>query len=270
MIFSVVTLFPELLSGMVKQGVLGRALDSGLIAVTTWNPRDFTEDTHRSVDDRPFGGGPGMVMKAGPAAAAIAAAKTDVEKIVGNQAQQQQSSVKQVDAKDTQESGIKCVYLSPQGIPMSQQLFRRASSWEGMILLCGRYEGIDERVIETSVDEEWSLGDFVISGGELAAAVVIDGVSRLLPGVLGHAESALQDSFEQGLLDCAHYTRPEMWSGKRVPPVLLSGNHDAIRRWRLEQSLQRTTKRRPDLLDQTQLSAEAQELLRLKERQRKD
>ena len=225
-----ITLFPELIQQAVAFGVLGRAIKQKQLYLHCFNPRDYTEDRHRTVDDRPYGGGPGMLMKVEPLAKAIMAAK----------------EVAEVSAKKL----AKVVYLSPQGLPLNQQLVVNAATQENdLILIAGRYEGIDERLIESLVDEEWSVGDYVLSGGEFAALVVVDAITRLLPGALGDDESALQDSFMQGLLDCPHYTRPETVNGQNVPDVLLSGDHKAIRRWRLKQSLGRTWLRRPDLLD---------------------
>ncbi len=232
----VVTLFPQMVSGLVDYGVTGRALDAGLFELGLWNPRDYTQDRHRSVDDRPYGGGPGMVMLIEPLRQAIVAAR-------------------QVN------QGAKVVYLSPQGKQFDQQVARELSQQTGVILVAGRYEGIDERLIELEVDEELSIGDYVLSGGETAAMVVIDAVTRLLPGALGHQDSAEQDSFSAGLLDCPHYTRPEEYQGKQVPPVLLSGDHAAIERWRLQQSLGRTWLRRPELLEGQLLDQEQQQLL---------
>ena len=227
--FHVITLFPEMVEQMTSQGVLGRAIRQGLVGLDCLNPRDFTHDRHRTVDDRPYGGGPGMLMKVQPLADAITAAK-------------QQS---RADAK--------VIYLSPQGRRLDQRQVRRlaaAGRDSDFILIAGRYEGIDERLIEMYVDEEISIGDYVISGGELAATVLIDAIARMLPGVLGDDDSAQQDSFMQGLLDCPHYTRPEEIDGRRVPDVLLGGDHSAIARWRLKQALGRTWLRRPDLLQE--------------------
>ena len=225
--FDVITLLPELVEAVTQVGVTGRAAKRDLIELHCWNPRDYTEDVHRTVDDRPYGGGPGMVMKADCLLKTI----RDVKQTVTDQGRQ-----------------AKVIYLSPQGRQINQSLMREVSQTEGIILLCGRYEGIDERVVQLEVDEEWSLGDYVLSGGELAAMVVIDGVTRLLPSVLGHDDSAEQDSFTENLLDCEHYTRPETVEGIAVPEVLTSGDHKAIARWRRKQSLGRTFKRRPDLL----------------------
>ena len=236
--FDVITLFPEMITDAAHYGVVGRALDREIVSLQTWNPRDFTEDRHRTVDDRSYGGGPGMVMMYPPLQKTLAQVKSLVSR--------EQSRV---------------VYLSPQGKPINQALILEACKLEQLVLLAGRYEGIDERLIEDEVDEEWSLGDFVISGGELGALVVMDAITRLLPGVLGDAESALQDSYMNGLLDCPHYTRPEVVNNKPVPEVLLSGNHAKIARWREQQALGRTWLRRPDLLDRIELNAEQEALL---------
>ena len=231
-----ITLFPEMLAAVTDYGVTGRAIKNGLLAVQCWNPRDFTHDRHQTVDDRPYGGGPGMVMKTEPLSDAIAAAKQALPK-------------------------ARVAYLSPQGRRLDQAALAELARREEWILLAGRYEGVDERLLQAEVDEEWSIGDYVLSGGELAGMVMIDGVARLLPGVLGHAQSAVEDSFVGGLLDCPHYTRPEDYWGEQVPEVLLSGDHERIRRWRLKQSLARTWERRPDLLDNMTLNDEQRELL---------
>jgi tRNA (guanine37-N1)-methyltransferase len=233
--FDVITLFPEMFDA-IRLGVTGRVIDKGLAELVLWNPRDYTEDVHQTVDDRPYGGGPGMVMKVEPLLAAIQAAKA-------------------------QSPTSKVIYLSPQGQRFVQATAVAATQTSGIILIAGRYEGIDERVIHSFVDEEWSLGDFVLSGGELPAMVVIDSMIRLLPGALGHAESAEQDSFSDGLLDCPHYTRPENILDQDVPSVLLSGDHEKIRLWRLQQALGRTWLRRPDLLEGRELNKQEQELL---------
>jgi tRNA (guanine37-N1)-methyltransferase len=223
-----------------ENGVTGRAIKNNLLSLQCWNPRDFTCDKHRTVDDRPYGGGPGMLMMVQPLRDAIMAAK-----------------------KAAQEAGheAKVIYLSPQGQRLDHRNARSLSSSQALILVAGRYEGIDERVIETLVDEEWSVGDYVLSGGELPAMILIDAVVRFVPGVLGHAQSAEQDSFAEGLLDCPHYTRPEVLDGKQVPSVLLSGDHEKIRLWRLQQSLLRTKQRRPDLLNNLALTDEQAKLL---------
>lgn len=231
-----ISLFPEMLQQATQFGVLGRAIKQQQLKLQYFNPRDYTEDKHRTVDDRPYGGGPGMLMKVEPLYRAIMAAK---------QASQQSVDVAVIDNR-----AAKVVYLSPQGQTLNQTvLVNTAAAEEDLILIAGRYEGIDERIIDTLVDEEWSIGDYVLSGGEYAALVVIDGLTRLLPGVLGDDESALQDSFMQGLLDYPHYTRPETINDQAVPDVLLSGDHQAIQRWRLKQALGRTWQRRPDLID---------------------
>lgn len=222
--FGVVTLFPEMFDALIDFGVTGRAIREGMVEVGFWNPRDHAQDRHRSVDDRPYGGGPGMVMSAPPLVAAIREAKASVG------------------------SGAKVLYLSPQGPRLTQAKAEALAAAGALVLVAGRYEGIDERVIEAAVDEEISIGDYVLSGGELPAMVLMDAVIRLLPGALGHGESAAQDSFSEGLLDCPHYTRPEVFEGLAVPEVLLSGDHEKIRRWRLEQSRHRTAARRPDLI----------------------
>lgn len=233
----VVSLFPEMVSTIAEYGVVGRARQRKQVTLRTENPRAFTDDVHRTVDDRPYGGGPGMVMKFEPLAKAVEAARA------------------------ASPEGSPVVYLSPQGRVFDQVEAQRLAAMPGMILLAGRYEGIDERVIEAHVDEEVSLGDFVLSGGEIAAMAVIDAVVRLLPGVLGDDESAAQDSFMEGLLDCPHYTRPEKVDGRPVPDVLLSGDHAKIARWRMKQSLGRSYLRRPDLLEKLDLNDEQRALL---------
>lgn len=235
---SVITLFPEMISAVTEYGISGRAVDEGHLKVNCVNPRDFTSDVHKTVDDRPFGGGPGMVMKVEPLQKAIHSAREKLDR-------------------------ARVLYMSPQGRPLDQKGIQELSEAGDLILLAGRYEGIDERVIEQEIDEEWSIGDYVISGGELAAMVLIDAICRQLPGVLGHAQSAQQDSFYTGLLDCPQYTRPEVTTdGRRVPDILLSGNHQAIQRWRLKQSLGRTWLKRPDLLESIKLTDEQRELLK--------
>ncbi len=238
--FSIVTLFPEMFKAITESGVTSRAVKNGLLELDFVNPRDFTRDVHRTVDDRPYGGGPGMLMLVEPLSAAINQAKQNLV------------------TKGVEQA--KVVYVSPQGKRFDQYAARAFSQQTGMIFLCGRYEGVDERIIEM-VDEEWSIGDYVLSGGELPVMAMIDATARLLPGVLGHKDSAAEDSFFEGLLDCPHYTRPEDFQGRVVPPVLLSGNHAAIRRWRLKQSLGRTWQRRPDLLESKTLTAEEAKLL---------
>lgn len=233
----VITLFPEEFGPLVDLGVTGRAIREGTVQLEVLNPRDFATDRHRTVDDRPYGGGPGMVMAVEPLRSTIRA------------------------ARDRAGEGARVGLLSPQGRVVDQAAFRELAQRQELILVCGRYEGIDERLIELEVDEEWSIGDYVLSGGELAAAVMIDAVTRLLPGVLGDEQSAQQDSFTEGLLDCQHYTRPEQVEDLSVPPVLLSGDHGAIERWRRKQSLGRTWLRRPDLLERLELDDEAKILL---------
>ena len=222
---AVVTVFPETLAAVRDVGVTGRAVREGRVVLEAVNPRDFTLDRHRSVDDRPYGGGPGMVMRPEPLAAAVERGR----EITGQ--------------------GAPVIYLSPQGRPLTDGMARELAQGSGMVLLAGRYEGVDERLLESVVDEELSIGDYVLSGGELAAMVVVDAVTRLLPGVLGHEDSAAEDSFATGLLDCPHYTRPEVYEGQAVPEVLLSGDHAAIRRWRLREALGRTWERRPELIE---------------------
>jgi len=217
-------------------GVLGRAIKNAQIQLNSWNPRDYTTDKHRTVDDRPYGGGPGMLMKVQPLKLAIESAK-------------QKSPTSRV------------IYMSPQGKKVTQQAVKEMAEQPGLILIAGRYEGIDERIIETHVDEEWSIGDYVLSGGELPALVLIDAIARMIPGVLGDRQSAQQDSFMWGLLDCPHYTRPEEIDGRSVPQVLLSGNHRDIDRWRLQQSLGRSWLRRPDLIEALNLTDEQKALL---------
>ncbi len=236
--FDVITLFPEMVTAASAYGVVGRAIERTVVSLSVWNPRDYALDRHRTVDDRPYGGGPGMVMKYQPLHDAV------------NDAQQASA-----------ETG-KVVYLSPQGKPITQALLSDASKMTRIILVAGRYEGIDERFVELDCDDEWSIGDYVISGGELAALVVIDAVTRLLPGVLGDEDSAQQDSHSNGLLDCPHFTRPEQIEGHSVPEVLLGGNHAAIDRWRMKQALGRTWLRRPELLKKKNLSAEQEQLLK--------
>jgi tRNA (guanine37-N1)-methyltransferase len=239
--FDVITLFPELVQAVIASGIVGRAAKANLIDLHCWNPRDYTTDVHRTVDDRPYGGGPGMVMKPDCLVTAI-------------------KEVRAVNARE--DRATKVIYLSPQGKTIHQAAIKKMSTEQGLILLCGRYEGIDERILEMEVDEEWSLGDYVLSGGELGAMVLIDGITRLLPDVLGHKDSAEQDSFSDGLLDCPHYTRPEVFSGKEIPAVLKSGNHQRIASWRRQQALGRTQQRRPELLEKRILDAEDKTLLR--------
>jgi len=233
----VVTLFPDMVAAGTGFGVCGRAIRRGLVRLGTLDPRDFARDRYRSVDDRPYGGGPGMVLKFEPFQAAIAVAR---EKLP---------------------AGSPVVFLTPQGRRFDQAAARRLAGLPGFALVAGRYEGFDERLLEAEADEEFSLGDFVLSGGEIAAVAVIDAVVRLLPGALGDEQSAAEDSFSDGLLDCPHYTRPEVVAGRAVPDVLLRGNHAEIRRWRLQQALGRTLQRRPELLAARGMSEEERELL---------
>ena len=233
----VITLFPDMLAAVTDHGITGRAVRQDLVTIDCLNPRDFTEDKHRTVDDRPYGGGPGMVMKIEPLRKAIDAAR----------------------AKSG--GSARVIYLSPQGRQLDQSGVEELSSRESIILIAGRYEGVDERLIDSEVDEEWSIGDYVLSGGELAAMVMIDAVVRQLPGALGHEQSAREDSFAEGLLDCPHFTRPEIYQGRPVPDVLLSGDHENIRRWRLKQALGRTWLRRRDLIEGRELTTEEAELL---------
>jgi tRNA (guanine37-N1)-methyltransferase len=233
----VVTLFPEFIVAAVQVGVLGRAIERGQVSVNATTPREFAEDAHRTVDDRPYGGGPGMVLKVEPTRSALRAAKARLPE------------------------GSRSIYLAADGATLTQAKAQALSALPGLLLLAGRYEGVDERLLETEIDECVSIGDYVVSGGELPALVMIDAMVRLLPGVLGDDESARQDSFVAGLLDWPHYTRPEVFEGREVPEVLLSGNHAAIQRWRTKQALGRTWQRRPDLLDRLQLTAEQQKLL---------
>ena len=237
---ALVSLFPEMFTAVGDHGVTGRAVKQGLVTLRHSNPRDYTVDKHRTVDDRPYGGGPGMLMKIDPLQQAIAAAREAVG----------------ADATD-----VKVIYLSPQGQRFTHGKAVELAQEQALILVAGRYEGVDERLIEAEVDEELSIGDYVLSGGELAAMVVIDAVTRQLPGVLGHELSAQEDSYVDGLLDCPHYTRPEEYQGKRVPDVLLGGNHEEIRRWRLKQALGRTYERRPDLLQGRAMTPEEDKLL---------
>jgi len=233
----IVSLFPEFVAQCAAFGVVGRAQERGLLSLHGWNPRDYAPGNYRRVDDRPFGGGPGMVMLIDPLRDAIAAAR----------------------AADPVDAHV--VYLTPQGTRLTQAKVRELGALPRLVLLCGRYEGVDERLIEAEVDEELSIGDYVLSGGELAAAVVVDAVARLQEGALNDAESALQDSFEGGLLDCPHYTRPVEHDFGHVPEVLLSGNHAEIARWRRMESLGRTWLRRPDLLDEQALGKADRALL---------
>ncbi|WP_217540930.1 tRNA (guanosine(37)-N1)-methyltransferase TrmD [Vibrio metschnikovii] len=233
----IISLFPEMFRSVTDFGVTGQAVKKGLLSVQSWNPRDFAHDKRHTVDDKPYGGGPGMLMMVQPLRDAIHAAKAAA---LGE---------------------TKVIYLSPQGRKLDQQGVEELAKNDNLLLICGRYEGIDERVIQSEVDEEWSIGDFVMTGGEIPAMTLIDTVSRFIPGVLGDFASAEEDSFANGLLDCPHYTRPEVLDGKTVPAVLMSGNHQEIRRWRLKQSLGRTWLRRPELLENLALTDEQEQLL---------
>ena len=233
--FDVVTLFPEMFVAVTHSGISGRALETGLWSIGLWNPRDFTRDNYRTVDDRPYGGGPGMLMLAEPLEKALDAAK--------------------------EAGGGKVIYLSPQGRRLDHEKVMELAGREAVTLLCGRYEGVDERLLRRRVDEELSIGDYVLSGGELAAMAVIDAVVRQIPGALGGEQSAVEESFVQGLLDGPQYTRPENYEGEKVPEILLSGHHENIRRWRLKQALGRTWLRRPDLLAARKLNDDERKLL---------
>lgn len=233
----IISLFPEMFRSVTDFGVTGQAVKKGLLSVQSWNPRDFAHDKRHTVDDKPYGGGPGMLMMVQPLRDAIHAAKAAAP------------------------GETKVIYLSPQGRKLDQQGVEELARNDNLLLICGRYEGIDERVIQSEVDEEWSIGDFVMTGGEIPAMTLIDTVSRFIPGVLGDFASAEEDSFANGLLDCPHYTRPEVLDGKTVPAVLMSGNHQEIRRWRLKQSLGRTWLRRPELLENLALTDEQEQLL---------
>ena len=235
--FDVVTLFPDMIAQASAFGVTGKAIENGIVRLGLWNPRDYATDRRRTVDDRPYGGGPGMVLMVPPLRRAIQA------------------------ARDADPRPVRVAYLSPQGVPLRQADLIRFSRRERIVMVAGRYEGVDHRLLETDIDEEWSLGDYVISGGELAALVMIDGITRLLPNVLGAEESSLNESFMQGLLDFPHYTRPDTIDGRAVPGVLQSGDHARIKRWRMQQSLGLTFMRRPELLDELELNDEQQALL---------
>lgn len=233
----VITLFPELVAGVAHHGITGRAVERGLLELQLWNPRDNATDRHGTVDDRPYGGGPGMVMKVEPLATTLRKARA------------------------ASELAPRVIYLSPQGRKLDQAGVRELARAQRLILICGRYEGVDERLIEAEVDEEWSIGDYVLSGGELPAMVMVDALTRMIPGALGHQDSAEEDSFTDGLLDCPHYTRPECWEGRQVPTVLLSGDHGRVARWRQKQALGRTWLRRPELLRERELDDNSRRLL---------
>lgn len=234
----IVTLLPEMFAAISEYGISGRAVRSGLVELHYWNPRDFATDKHRTVDDRPFGGGPGMLMKTEPLVSSIRAAKSATGK-----------------------GDSKVIYLSPQGRRLDQKAVEQLAQRDSMVLVCGRYQGIDARVLHLEIDEEWSLGDFVLSGGEIAAMALLDAIIRFQPGALGDEDSAQLDSFSNGLLHSPQYTRPQDFAGEKVPEILLSGDHEAVRRWRLQQSLGVTWLKRPDLLDELTLTREQQELL---------
>ncbi len=239
--FDVVTLFPPMFDAISQHGITARALENNLYALSLWNPRDFTTDNHRTVDDRPYGGGPGMVMMAEPLEQAIKAAKAS-----------------QIAA------GVlnpKVIHMSPTGRPLTHQIVMDLVAEQGLVLLASRYEGVDQRFLDQMVDAEYSIGDYVLSGGEMPAMVLMDAIVRQLPGALGDADSAIEDSFVDGLLDCPHYTRPEEYAGEKVPEVLTSGNHAKIKQWRLKMSLKRTRDQRPDLLAARSLSKEESRLL---------
>jgi tRNA (guanine37-N1)-methyltransferase len=240
--FDVITLFPQMFEAVTQSGITARALEKRIYELSLWNPRDFTTDNYKTVDDRPYGGGPGMVMLAEPLEKAINAAKL----------RRQEAGV----------SRVRVIHLSPQGKPLTHEKVMQLVSEQGLILLASRYEGVDERLLASQVDEEISIGDYVLSGGELPAMVLMDAIVRHLPGALGDADSAVEDSFVDGLLDCPHYTRPEEYKGVKVPEVLMSGNHAKIKQWRLKMSLQRTRTKRPDLLAARPLSKEESRLLK--------
>ncbi|HWX79872.1 MAG TPA: tRNA (guanosine(37)-N1)-methyltransferase TrmD [Steroidobacteraceae bacterium] len=235
--FAVVSLFPQMIREALDHGVIGRAQERGVFAVDYFDPRDYTSDAHRTVDDRPYGGGPGMVLMVEPMRSAVHAAAALLP------------------------PGSRRVYLGADGRRFEQSMAREACRWPGLLLVAGRYEGLDERLIEHEIDEEWSIGDYVLSGGEMPALVVIDAIVRLMPGTLGSSESALQESFSDGLVDWPHYTRPQVLDGHEVPAVLASGDHAAIHRWRLQQALGRTWLRRPELLERRGMSEQERELL---------
>lgn len=243
--FGVVTLIPEMFSAITDYGISSRAVKQELVSLSYWNPRDFTTDKHRTVDDKPYGGGPGMLMKTEPLVAAITAAKESMQGQVRGEIKEK----------------VKTIYLSPQGKPLNQEAIAQMAKGPDLVLVCGRYQGVDARVIDSVIDEEWSLGDFVLSGGEVAAMALIDALIRLQPKALGDEDSALQDSFSGGLLHWPEYTRPSDYAGAAVPEVLLSGDHQAIARWRQKQSLGATWQKRPDLLAETELSSEQRKLL---------
>jgi tRNA (guanine37-N1)-methyltransferase len=239
--FDIVTLFPPMFDAISQHGITARALENKLYRLSLWNPRDYTTDNHRTVDDRPYGGGPGMVMLAEPLEQAIEAAK----------ASQMAAGV----------GKPKVIHMSPSGKPLTHEIVMELAAEQGLVVLASRYEGVDQRLLDRLVDAEYSIGDYVLSGGELPAMVLMDAIVRQLPGALGDADSAIEDSFVDGLLDCPHYTRPEEYAGEKVPDVLTSGNHAKIKQWRLKMSLKRTRDQRPDLLAVRSLSKEESRLL---------
>ncbi len=251
--FDVITLFPEMFDAITKHGITSRALQQKIYDLQLWNPRDFTTDNHKTVDDRPYGGGPGMVMLAEPLEQAIKAIKV-------SQAVKLAQAGEGAD-KDKEYTESWVIHFSPAGKPLTHQKVMQLSKKKSLVLLTSRYEGVDQRLIDAQVDEELSIGDYVLSGGELPAMALIDAIVRQLPGSLGDGNSAIEDSFVDGLLDCPHYTRPEEYNGRRVPEVLLSGNHAKIKQWRLKMSLQRTRDQRPDLLAARPLTKEEARLL---------
>ena len=240
--FDVITLFPEMFEALTQYGITGRAFENKIVELKCWNPRDFTTDNHKTVDDRPYGGGPGMVMLMEPLEKAINAAKNEILQNAG--------------------SKTKVIHLSPSGKTLTHQKVMHLAKEKSLILLASRYEGVDQRLLDALVDEEISIGDYVLSGGEIPAMVLMDAVIRQLPGVLGDKDSAVEDSFVDNLLDCPHFTRPEEYAGKSVPEVLLSGNHAKIKEWRLKQSLALTRAKRPDLLAARSLTKEEARLLK--------
>ena len=256
--FDLITLFPEMFVPTLSSGVVGRAVESGIIKVNLWNPRDFTRDRHKTVDDRPYGGGPGMLMKVQPLQDAILAAKK--QDLTSSHSDIFENDFESIN-DSAQKLSTRTIYLSPQGNKLDYKKVLSLLQYDVLILVSGRYEGVDERLINAEIDEEISIGDFVLSGGELASMVLLDAVSRLVPGVLGHKDSAVEDSFVNGLLDHPHYTRPDTFQDQPVPEILLSGDHEKIRKWRLKQSLGKTWLRRPDLLKNIELNTEQQLLL---------
>lgn len=256
---AIVTLFPQMFDAVSEHGITGRAINTGLASLSYWNPRDFTQDRHRTVDDKPFGGGPGMLMKTEPLVAAIQAARQALDSVPGSTDLRHIAPPAQQPEDDRGVTRV--IYLSPQGRPINQTVVKQLTERKKLVLVCGRYQGIDQRVLDAEIDEELSLGDFVLSGGELAAMALIDAMIRFAPGALGAGDSAEQDSFADGLLHCPQFTRPQEVAGKAVPETLLSGDHEQIRRWRLKHSLGATWRKRPDLLETVNLNSEQQALL---------